>query len=79
MQQAEPAQTVMFDSQPSSGLGAAGKEQLPQPAWHVDLQSPAVHSSVVVLAELHPRQPPQSVVVVSSVLHPSAGLPEQFA
>ena len=69
----------MFDSQPSSGLGAAGNEQLPQPAWHVDLQSPPVQSTVVVLAELHARQPPQSLVVVSSVSHPVAGLPEQFA
>jgi hypothetical protein len=79
-QQGVPAQTVRFDSHPSSAAGAAGCEQFPQPAWHVELQTPPVQASVAVLAELHARpQPPHAAVDAMSVSQPVAGLPEQFS
>jgi hypothetical protein len=78
VQQGVPAHTVTSDSQPSSGLGAWGKLQLPQPGAHVEVQRPPLHASVCVLAALHARQPPQALVVVSFVSHPVEGLPEQF-
>jgi hypothetical protein len=43
-----PAQIERFDSQPSSAAGAAGSEQLPQPDWHVELQTPPPQLSLAV-------------------------------
>jgi hypothetical protein len=61
-------------SQPSSAAGAAGAEQLPQPAAQLGAQTPALQSSEVVFALEHCRlQEPQCVMLsCRSVSQPSS-------
>lgn len=79
VQHGVPAHVVKFDSQPSSGLGAAGSLQFPQPALQVELHTPFAHEAFATFEPEHPRPhcPQSAGLLVVLVSHPLDGSPVQ--
>ena len=70
---------VLVVSQPSSAAGAAGREQLLEPALQPDTQSPPLHARALtpVESQLRPQAPQLSTLVERSVSQPFVTSPSQ--